>query len=100
MQNIDDAEGVEDLFTVDGGPDQKRWWNMRIHTHGTSPGSGQAVFNVNGNPTSLAVGVGPGADNQGHDHFLLTTGDVLTVEMTNGCVGDLVVSASVDEEDF
>jgi hypothetical protein len=98
MFEQENATGVVELFTADGGPGQKKWYSVRVGVTGTGT-DGSAALKVNGSQQTggLSVSVHDTIFNSGSCHMLLVTGDEVTLDL-DGATADVVVGMSVDED--
>ena len=107
MLPIINATGLVDIYTADGGPNQKRWHNLRIYAQLTGgTGDGMATVKVNGEDAIVPDGefqvkVTPEAPKATNSYdLLLTTGDVVKIAVTGTATLDLLVSDNICTEEL
>jgi hypothetical protein len=103
MEAIPNASGVVSLLTVDGGPGQKKWWNLRLSTSRVGSADAVAIIKINGKDVKSAGGAMLTHVTEDEplqtvsDHVRLMTGDVVTAQVFGTVC--LQFSASVDTEE-
>lgn len=101
------AQGSYEILNVDGGPNQRRWWNLRFHVERMG-GTGDATVTLKVNGEDAAVPDGEvqvkvtptRTKEQTSAHLLLKTGDVVKLEVDGGATVDVLVGGDVDTDEI
>jgi hypothetical protein len=101
------TQGNTVVLAVDGGPNQRRWWNLRFHvTRMGGTGDATVALKVNGEDCKVPDGevevkvTVAKPQEQTSVHLLLKTGDQVSLEVDGGATVDVLFGGNVDTEEF